>query len=89
MLLASLVIGFIAIFAYSNITSSVYFVATPTYDVSLLTDLYIFTSYLFVTHQIHLLLGMFLLLLALVLSIFLAMKFITPETKIKITFNQE
>jgi len=88
-LLTSLVLGFVAIFAYSNITSSEYYLATPAYDVSLLTDLYLFTSYLFVTHQIHLLFGMFLLLLALVLSIFLSMKFISTNSKIKLTFNHE
>jgi len=88
-LLLSLVIGFVAIFTYSNITSTEYYSTTPSYDVSLLTDLYLFTSYLFVTHQIHLLLGMFLLLLALVLSIFLSLKFISENKEHKLIFNHE
>jgi len=75
-LLIALIIGFIAVYSYSNYSAETLYVTTPIYNMFLLTDLYLFTSYLFVTHQIYMLFGILLLLLALLLSIFLSTRFI-------------
>jgi hypothetical protein len=53
--------------------------STAAYNIFLLTDLQLFTSYLFVTHQHYMFLGIFLLLLALFLSIFVSTKFLITK----------
>jgi NADH-quinone oxidoreductase subunit J len=76
-ILLSLMVTFIAILVYSNYTLNNITITPITYQVFYLTDLQLFSSYLFITHQHYMFLGIFLLLLALVLSIFLSTKFIT------------
>lgn len=82
LILIGLLIGFISIFSYINYISENLYLDTTAYNVFLLSDLQLFTSYLFVTHQHYMFLGIFLLLLALFLSIFVSTKFlITIQTK--------
>nr|ACZ96470.1 NADH dehydrogenase subunit 6 [Didymium iridis]ACZ96471.1 NADH dehydrogenase subunit 6 [Didymium iridis] len=84
LILIGLLIGFISIFSYINYISENLYIDTAAYNVFLLSDLQLFTSYLFVTHQHYMFLGIFLLLLALFLSIFVSTKFlITTNTKLE------
>jgi NADH:ubiquinone oxidoreductase subunit 6 (subunit J) len=78
-LLLSLIIGFITVFLFINKTDIFPSISTTTFNVSYLSDLTLFMSYLFITHQIYLLFGTLLLLVALVLSIFLSISFIRPN----------
>jgi NADH:ubiquinone oxidoreductase subunit 6 (subunit J) len=78
-LLLSLIIGFITVFLFINKTDIFPSISTTTLNVSYLSDLTLFMSYLFITHQIYLLFGTLLLLVALVLSIFLSISFIRPN----------
>lgn len=76
LILMGLLFGFLTIFSYINYLSENLYTTTTAYNVFLLTDLQLFTSYLFVTHQHYMFLGVFLLLLALFLSIFVSTKFL-------------
>jgi hypothetical protein len=86
LLLLSLIIGFLAVFLYSNSNLEFLATSTPLYNIGLLSDLSLFTSYLFITHQLYMLFGIFLLLLALFLSIFLSTVFLSQHQRQHIKF---
>ena len=54
----------------------------------LVTDLQLFTSYLFKTHQVYMIISLLLLLLALFLSIFLSTKYVNHKTQKAITYEK-
>jgi NADH:ubiquinone oxidoreductase subunit 6 (subunit J) len=83
LILLGLLFGFLAVFSYINFISDNLYSTTATFNVFLLTDLQLFTSYLFITHQHYMFLGVFLLLLALFLSIFVSTKFLITKTNKK------
>jgi NADH:ubiquinone oxidoreductase subunit 6 (subunit J) len=58
-LLLSLIIGFITVFLFINKTDIFPSISTTTFNVSYLSDLTLFMSYLFITHQIYLLFGIY------------------------------
>jgi len=76
LILMGLLFGFLSVFSYINYISENLYFDTTAYNVFLLQDLQLFTSYLFVTHQHYMFLSIFLLLLALFLSIFVSTKFL-------------
>lgn len=67
---------FILIMVYSNTNLESFFNINEKYNVFYLTDLQLFTSYLVTSHFHYLLLGIFLLLLALFFAIFLSTRFL-------------
>lgn len=75
-LLMGLLFGFLALVSFINYIAENLYTSTAAYSVFLLTDLQLFTSYLFITHQHYMFLSIFLLLLALFLSIFVSTRFL-------------
>jgi NADH:ubiquinone oxidoreductase subunit 6 (subunit J) len=79
-----LLLGLIASFAtgilYINISFDTLQTSAEAYQVFYLTDLQLFTSYLFMTHQHYMFSAIFLLLLALFLAIFLSTRSLVGTT---------
>jgi NADH:ubiquinone oxidoreductase subunit 6 (subunit J) len=86
--LIALIVAFIASISYINFSTTTLYDPSQVYYVFYLTDLQLFTSYLFITHQHYMLLALFLLLLALFLAIFLSTRFILNKQNLKITYAQ-
>jgi NADH-quinone oxidoreductase subunit J len=79
LLLLALNVIFIVGMLYMNINLDSFLTIANTYEVFYLTDLQLFAAYLFISHQHYMLLGIFLLLLALLLAIFLSARFLTGK----------
>jgi NADH:ubiquinone oxidoreductase subunit 6 (subunit J) len=81
-LLLGLIAFFIAGISYINVSFDTLQTSAQAYQVFYLTDLQLFTSYLFMTHQHYMFLSILLLLLALFLAIFLSTRFLTGKTSV-------
>jgi len=79
-----ILLALILVFLISSsiIFSEAFSAITSSFSNFLMTDLELFTSYLFKTHQHYMFLSIFLLLQALFLSVFLSTKFIGYKTQI-------
>ena len=74
--LLGLIVIFIFGLSYTNFSFETITNSINSFEILYLTDLQLFTNYLFVTHQHYMLMGIFLLLIALFLSIFLSTRFL-------------
>lgn len=81
LIILSLLATFIAILLYSNFSLSYLYTPSTIYQVFNLTDLQLFSSYLFITYHHYMFLSIILLLLALFLAIFLSAKVIKASVR--------
>jgi NADH:ubiquinone oxidoreductase subunit 6 (subunit J) len=80
-LLLTINVIFLVVISYTKISLNFIINSNSFFDLLYLTDLELFSNYLFLTHKSYMLLGMFLLLLALFFTIFLSSRFLTGRNQ--------